>query len=149
MSKERYVVSAIERGTVIDHIVAGQGIRIIRLLQLADLKKQVTLGLNFPSKSLNLKDLIKITGKEITEEEASRIAIFAPQATINVVRNYEVIRKFQVELPKTIEKVIRCPNLYCITNHEPMSTSFFVKQFGHHVELECRYCEKSFSHDSY
>ena len=87
-------VSAIENGTVIDHIPAGQGMRIVRLLKLADHKKKVTLGLNLPSKSLGYKDLIKVEGREISVEEANQIALFAPKASINIIRNFQIQKKF-------------------------------------------------------
>jgi aspartate carbamoyltransferase regulatory subunit len=150
MEKEKKLsVAAIEHGTVIDHIPAGQGMRIVRLLKLADHKKKVTLGLNLPSQSLGYKDLIKVEGREVSEEEANQIALFAPKATINIIRNYQIEIKFSVSLPQTISKILNCPNQKCITNHEHVVSRFNVSRFGHKVMLQCDYCEKVFAHDSY
>jgi aspartate carbamoyltransferase regulatory subunit len=142
-------VAAIENGTVIDHIPAGQGMRIVRLLKLADHKNKVTLGLNLPSVSLKYKDLIKVEGREVSEEEANQIALFAPKATINIIRGYQIEKKFSVTLPETISKILACPNQKCITNHEQVNTRFRVSRYGQKVMLQCNYCEKGFAHDHY
>lgn len=142
-------VAAIEQGTVIDHIPAGQGMRIVRLLKLADHKKKVTLGLNLSSRSLGYKDIIKVEAREVTEEEANQIALFAPKATINIIRGYQITKKFSVTLPEAIAKILTCPNSQCITNHELIPTHFLVSRYGSKVMLQCNYCEKGFAHDQY
>ncbi|MCC5831521.1 MAG: aspartate carbamoyltransferase regulatory subunit [Chlamydiales bacterium] len=142
-------VAAIGEGTVIDHIPAGEGMRIVRLLELAGHRHQVTLGLNLPSKRLGYKDLIKVEGREVTEEEASQIAIFAPHATINIIRGYRIAKKFTVTLPEKVSQVLCCPNERCITNHESTPTRFEVSKRIRSVQLKCYYCEKSFAHDTF
>lgn len=146
--KKTLSVAAIEDGTVIDHIPAGQGLRIVHLLKLADHRKKVTLGLNLPSELFRFKDLIKVEGREITEEEASQIAVFAPKATISIIRGFQLERKFSVTLPETITRVLSCPNNRCITNHERVTPRFSVNRYGVNVHLQCHYCEKSFAHDT-
>ncbi|NGX62088.1 MAG: Aspartate carbamoyltransferase regulatory chain [Chlamydiae bacterium] len=140
-------VAAIENGTVIDHIPAGKGLRIAQLLQLAKGNKTVTLGLNLPSQSMGYKDLIKVEGKEISEREASLIALFAPNATISLIRAFERVEKFSVILPKEVENFLSCPNKCCLTSHEPIKSRFEVFKKGSKVELVCYYCEKGFFHD--
>lgn len=146
--KKTLSVAAIENGTVIDHIPAGQGLHVVDMLKLADHKKRVALGLNLPSQSLGYKDLIKVEGREITEEEANQIAIFAPKATISIIRNYDLARKFPVDLPQCITKIVHCPNARCITNHQRVQPAFAISRYGEKVELCCQYCEKSFFHDA-
>jgi aspartate carbamoyltransferase regulatory subunit len=141
-------VAAIERGSVVDHIPAGQGMRIVRLLKLASHQKKVTLGLNLPSKSMGYKDIIKVEEREITEEEAKQIAIFAPRATINYIVGYLIVKKFTVSMPTAISQLLSCPNHHCITNHEDVATHFKVYPSGRIVNLQCNYCEKSFAHDT-
>ena len=141
-------VAAIENGTVIDHIPAGQGMRIVRLLQLADHKHRVTLGLNLPSKGLSYKDLIKVDGREISEQEANQIALFAPKATLNIIRDYKIEKKFTVVFPEMISKVLPCPNQKCITNHEQSTPRFSVNRYGKKVMLQCIYCQTGFDHDA-
>ena len=140
-------VSAIKNGTVIDHIVPGQALAIVRLLNLAKHHKQVTLGLNLPSSTRQYKDIIKVEDRELTPEEANQVAIFSPKATINIIKDYEVVNKFFVEIPETISTVIRCPNPRCITNHEKMRSFFFVKQRMQSIDLQCKYCRKIFSQE--
>lgn len=146
--KKTLLVSAIKNGTVIDHISPGGAIKILRLLDLASHKKLVTMGLNLKSQANKFKDLIKVEDRELTEEEANRVAIFSPEATINIIKNYQVVKKFTVVIPKSVDSLIVCPNPKCITNHEPMATSFYVlHNGGKEVRLKCHYCEKIFNRD--
>lgn len=140
-----YKVFAIKEGTVIDHITAGHALKIIRLLNLADENRIVTVGLNFPSKKFGLKDLIKVENRELTPEEINRVAIFAPDATINIIKNHMVTKKFKAEIPAVIEYVVTCPNPQCITNHEDICTKFHVAYKNNSIYLKCHYCEKVFT----
>lgn len=139
-----FKVFAIKGGTAIDHIKAGQALKIIEVLKLNSDENIVTVGMNFPSKALKRKDLIKVEGRELTPEEANRVAILAPQATINIIRDFEVVKKFKVQIPEQVEKLITCPNPKCISNNENMKTIFYVTNKGQQVKLKCRYCEKTF-----
>lgn len=149
MIKKTLSVAAIGEGTVIDHIPAGYGMRIVRLLRLADHRNMVTLGLNLPSKRLGYKDLIKVEGREVSEEEAQQIAIFAPKATLNIIRDFQLVKKSTLTLPEKVEKILRCPNERCITHFEEMFTRFEVCQLPQAVRLKCAYCEKSFDHEKF
>lgn len=137
-------VSAIHNGTVIDHINSGQAFRIVHLLGLLDKKYKVTIGLNLPSKTMKFKDLIKIENYTLTNEEANDITIFAPEATINVIQNFEVVNKFITSLPTSISDVFICPNAACITHSEPVKTFFNIESQGKQVKLICKFCEKEF-----
>lgn len=141
-------VSAIKNGTVIDHIRAGQALRIVKLLRILDNKKnKVTLGLNLPSKLLGFKDLIKIESRVLTNDEANEIVIFAPEATINIIKDFEVTQKINTHLPKTIANVFICPNPLCVTHNEPVESHFIIEEQGKHIKLTCHYCEKEFDRD--
>lgn len=140
-------VFAIKEGTVIDHIPAKQALKIIQFLKLYNNERIVTAGFNFPSKTLKLKDIIKIEGRELTEEEANQVAILAPTATINIIKNFDLVKKFPVMIPAQVKKIVICPNPKCITNNENMETVFYTRAQGAKVDLQCRYCEKTFSQD--
>lgn len=141
-------VSAIKNGTVIDHIRAGQALRIVKLLEILDSKKnKVTLGLNLPSKLLGFKDLIKIENRVLTNDEANQIVVFAPEATINIIDEFEVIQKINTHLPQSIRNVFICPNPVCVTHNEPVESQFEIEELGKHIKLICHYCEKSFDRD--
>lgn len=137
-------VSAIHQGTVIDHITSGEALRIIYLLGLLENKHKVTIGLNLASKRLKFKDLIKIENHVLTSKDANDITIFAPEATINIIRNFEVVDKVTTTLPETISNVFICPNSDCITHVEPVKTFFKIESRGKQVNLLCKFCEKSF-----
>ncbi len=146
MTKEKkLLVNAIKNGTVIDHIKAGHALKIIRLLNLADYNKIVTVGLNLPSKSAGIKDLIKVEDRELTPAEIDRMAIFAPHGTINVIKKYEVIEKKHIKVPDMVEYVVVCPNPKCITNHENMNSKFYILTNKDEIKLKCHYCEKVFA----
>lgn len=140
------MVAAIKNGTVIDHITAGHALKIVRFLSLPLHKKVVTVGLNLPSRAMGHKDIIKVEGRELTPEEMSEVAIVAPGATVNIIRNYRIVKKFSVTLPPTIERFVVCPNKSCITNHEPMDTRFALER-RKTITLCCTYCEHLFSLD--
>lgn len=146
MSQTELLVAAIKDGSVVDHITAGHGFKIVQILRLSAHKKIVTVGLNLPSRAMKHKDLIKVEGRELTPSEGSEVALFAPQATINIIRDYKIVKKFSVVLPKTIEHLIVCPNPKCITNNEKMKSIFHIEQNGG-VLLTCNYCEKTFNEE--
>jgi aspartate carbamoyltransferase regulatory subunit len=145
INQKLLAVSMIEEGTVLDHISSGKGIFLVRLLKLESYPKKVTIGLNLPSRLLHRKDLIKVEGRKFTKSETSQIAVFSPQTTISIIQNFQVIEKYSVELPNTIEHhSILCPNIHCITNNENIYRIFDVLPFKKTIQLRCRYCEKNF-----
>lgn len=137
-------VSAIQNGTVVDHITTDQTMRIMSMLRLLDKKHKVTVGFNLPSKSMKFKDLIKIEDHELTPEEANQISVFAPDATINIIKNYEVVKKLETKMPDRINAIFVCPNSACITHVEPVDSFFYIREHGKVMNLVCHYCEKSF-----
>lgn len=139
-------VEAISNGTVIDHIPAHVGFKLLTLFKLIDTEQRVTIGLNLPSNALGKKDLIKIEDTFLTEVQANQLALYAPQATVNRIENYQVTHKFTLALPETINGVLVCPNSNCISRSELTASNFNVKQMDKTVRLQCQYCEKEFSH---
>lgn len=140
-------VSAIKNGTVIDHIRPGQAPRIMHLLNVFQSKNKVTVGLNLPSKLIGLKDLLKIENRVLTNDEANEVVIFAPEATINIIKDFEVIKKITTHLPQTITGVFLCANPVCITHQEPVESLFHIEDQGKQIKLLCHYCEKAFDRD--
>lgn len=143
--QKTWPVAAIRNGTVIDHISAGQALKIIHLLKLSQHQKLVTLGLNLPSKTLNIKDLIKVEEWELTPEKANQVAILSPKSTINIIQEHEVVRKFQVNIPTVLNGIFICPNPNCISNHTSMTSCFNISQRHFNILMQCKYCRKSFS----
>ena len=134
-------VSAIENGTVIDHIPAKNLFKVIQILGLDKIDNQITFGTNLDSKKLRQKAIIKISGVFFEDEDINRIALVAPDAKLNIIRDYEVIEKKVVKAPDNITGIAKCMNPKCITNFESVVTKFKVVS-KKNVALKCHYCEK-------
>jgi aspartate carbamoyltransferase regulatory subunit len=139
-------VEAIKCGTVIDHIPAQIGFKLLSLFKLTETEQRITIGLNLPSNELGRKDIIKIENTFLTEQQVNQLAVYAPKATVNRIDDYEVVKKLMPSLPEHIDGVLRCPNSNCISRSEPVASSFAVKQRQGEVHLQCKYCEKEFEH---
>ncbi|MEW7312416.1 aspartate carbamoyltransferase regulatory subunit [Buttiauxella gaviniae] len=139
-------VEAIKRGTVIDHIPAQVGFKLLTLFQLTETDQRITIGLNLPSREQGRKDLIKIENTFLTDEQVNQLALYAPHATVNRIDEYEVVGKSKPSLPSRIDKVLVCPNTNCISRSEPVHSSFAVKKRDENISLKCKYCEKEFAH---
>ncbi|WP_375751469.1 aspartate carbamoyltransferase regulatory subunit [Vibrio sp. HN007] len=147
MAKTKLQVEAIRNGTVIDHIPANVGIKVLRLFSKDQRNQRITIGLNLPSSELGAKDLIKIENVYITEEQANQLALYAPKATVNQIEEYDVTKKMNLSLPESIQAVFACPNTNCISHGEPVDSSFNVIKKKEDVQLKCKYCEKVFSRE--
>ena len=141
MSHKELRVSKIKDGTVIDHIRSGYALDVVKILGITGKEKRVmTIGINVPSKQFGLKDIVKIEGKALSPQEVNRIALVAPRASINIVRDYLVVKKLEVKLPPEIEGIIECTNPCCITNaNQPVISKFHVKN-EEPLLLKCHYC---------
>lgn len=137
--KKSLAVAALKNGTVIDHIPAEALFKCVKILDLAHFTKQLTIGNNLHSDKLGAKGIIKMADVFLPEEDINRIALVAPTAVINVIRNYEVVEKRPVILPETIIGIVRCANPKCITNNEPMRTKFNVVDPSSQT-IRCHYC---------
>ena len=147
MSKQLLSVEAIEKGTVIDHIPAGKGLAILRQFKLLHYGNAVTVGFNLPSKAQGNKDIIKISGVSLDENAANQLALFAPEATVNTIENFNVVQKRHLTLPDSVSEVFRCPNSNCASHGEPVKSRFYVRQKNGEIKLKCHYCEKTFPRD--
>ena len=141
MKDKQLIVNAIKNGTVIDHIPARNLFKVISILNLEQIDSQITFGTNLESKKLGSKAIIKIADKYFLDEEINKIALVAPQAKLNIIRDYEVIEKRVVEVPDSFIGFVKCVNPKCITNHENITTRFTVIS-KNEVALKCNYCEK-------
>jgi aspartate carbamoyltransferase regulatory subunit len=140
-NKKHLSVTAIENGTVIDHIPSNSVFRVLHILDLENNKNQVLLGDNLDSRKFGKKGLIKISNTFFDKDDINRIAIVAPSATIIEIRNFEVVSKKQVQVPDDIQAMIKCFNPNCITNIEAVPTRFHVVDKVE-MKLQCQYCEK-------
>ena len=143
MEKEKeFKVTAIQNGTVIDHIPSAQLFKVIEILGLEHWAHQMTFGTNLESKKLGKKAIIKITDCFFEEDDMNRIALIAPQARFNIIRDYQVVEKRTVSIPETIIGIARCVNPKCVTNNQAIATRFNSQITEKGIVLTCRYCEK-------
>jgi aspartate carbamoyltransferase regulatory subunit len=142
--RKHLVISKIRSGTVIDHIPPGMALLVLKILGISPGSKEaVSMAMNVPSSKMGKKDIVKVEGKFISDEELNRISLIAPEATINLVEDFEITRKFAVELPEVVEKIISCPNQNCISNSkEPINSRFKIFVVGKKVTAKCDYCGK-------
>ncbi len=138
---KEFVVSAIENGTVIDHIPAQSVFQVIHILNLDKYGNQILFGTNLDSNKYGKKGIIKVTNKYFKPVEINKIALVAPTATLIIIKDFRVIEKKKVEIPDTIETFVQCVNPNCITNHEDVPTKFKVLDKVD-SRLKCTYCEK-------
>lgn len=141
MKDKKMEVSAIENGTVIDHIPAKVLFKVIAILGLDHIDKPITFGTNLDSKKLGKKAIIKLSDTFFMDKDINKIALVAPQAKLNIIKNYTVVEKKIVEVPDEIVGIAKCVNPQCITNNEKIITKFQVLSKSE-VKLKCHYCEK-------
>ena len=143
MAEVELKVRPIKNGTVIDHIAAGQALNVLKILGISGTADAtLSVVINVESEKHGKKDIVKVEDRELMEEEVDRIALIAPAATINIIRDYKVIEKYLVDLPDEIVGVVRCQNPSCISNtSEPIKSRMLVKA-KNPVLLRCVYCEQ-------
>ena len=140
-NKHAMQVSALCNGTVIDHIPADKLFAVVNLLDIPSISNNVTRGYNLESKKLCKKGRIKIADCFFSDDEVSKISVVAPNVVLNTIRDYKVVEKRELRMPDELHNIIKCNNLNCITNNEPMATHFTVSN-REEGTLKCRYCEK-------
>ena len=145
-TNDKLLVEAIANGTVIDHIAPGQAMNILRLFNFIGKHNQITVGFNLKSGEMGAKDIIKIADVTFSPSETEQLAILAPDATVNSIKDYKVVDKYKLRLPNEIKGAFECPNSNCITHVEkgaPARFSIF-KEEGK-VMMRCHYCERVFA----
>lgn len=141
-TKKEIKITPIRNGTVIDHINHGQAPNVLKILGItAGTDMIVSLVMNVRSRKFGEKDIVMIENKELNLTETNQIALIAPQATLNIIRNCQVVAKESVKLPDRVEGILKCPNPSCISNaeNEPISSKFNIKN-DNPPKVHCHYC---------
>jgi aspartate carbamoyltransferase regulatory subunit len=141
MSESDLIVRRIKDGTVIDHIEAGKGLKVLNALEIDGKDGNViTIALNVPSAKVAKKDIIKVENRFLKDDDTNKLALIAPKATVNIIKDYKLVEKRRVTLPNEIERIFRCSNPECITNSDEDIESIMdvVDKTG--LVLRCRYC---------
>ena len=144
MTEVELKVRKIKNGSVIDHISAGYGLSVLKILGITkDTAEPVAVAMHVTSpKSGQTKDIIKLENRELKEHEVNKLALIAPKATINIIRDYNVAEKMQVQLLDKIYDIVKCINPACITNTEEPTKPIFTIVSKEPIKLKCDYCKK-------
>lgn len=135
-------IQPIKDGTVIDHITAGNAVKVLHILEIPKTSSSiVSVAMNVKSR-LGKKDIVKVENRELDTNEVDKIALIAPKATINIIREYEVAEKHRVKLPDEIIGIVCCSNPTCVSNSsEPVKSRFKVISKDP-TRIKCYYCER-------
>ena len=136
-------VDSIQNGIVIDHITAGQGMRLYELLGLDELDVSVALIKNVVSKKMGRKDIIKIDADIPVNVDI--IGFVDPGATVNFIKNGELVDKKTIEMPEILTNVLKCKNPRCISSCEQELSQIFRLTDREHKVYRCIYCETKWS----
>lgn len=136
-------VNALESGTVIDHIPSDVLFKVINILGLERIETNMTFGMNLESKRFGKKGIIKISARFPDDKDLNKIALVAPYAKINIIKDYKVVEKKTVQVPEKVVGIANCMNPKCVTNVEShVTTKFSVLKQNGCIDLKCHYCEK-------
>ncbi len=145
MEEQTLKIQKIKNGIVIDHIPCGMALKVLKILNIeGDIGSTVSLVMHVKSR-MGWKDVVKIEDRYLEEKEIDKIALIAPTATVNVIKDYRVVKKHKVHIPEEIRGIVRCMNPRCITNQrEPVTPEFRVVSKDP-VIIKCKYCEREMS----
>lgn len=132
-------IDSINNGIVIDHIQAGSGMKLYELLGLGNLECSVAIIKNVQSKKMGKKDIIKIDADIPVDIDA--IGYVDPNATVNIIKDGELVEKKDIALPKKLVNVLKCKNPRCIVSVEQELDNIFVLSDAEEKVYRCLYCE--------
>ena len=133
------IIGKIENGIVLDHIKAGAGMKLYKILGLDSLDCQVALIKNAESQKLGRKDIIKID--RIIDVNLDAIGYIDAGITLNIIENGKLAKRTHIEPPEEITDVIKCKNPRCITTTEQELPHVFKLTDRENLVYRCIYCE--------
>lgn len=140
--KKELKIPLIKDGTVIDHITAGNAVKVLHILGIPKTTSSVvSVAMNVNSK-MGKKDIVKVENRELDPQEVDKIALIAPKATINIIRDYKVAKKHKVELPDEVIGIVSCSNPTCVSNAKEPVKSRFKVVCKDPPRIKCYYCER-------
>ena len=134
-------VNSINFGIVIDHIAAGNGIKIFEKLKLGEVNFPVVLLINVSSSKLGRKDIIKIENK--IDVDLTMLGLIDPNITVNIIENNKIVNKMSINIPKEVQGLFKCKNPRCVSNFdEYVSPKFKLAHSNGKIHYRCSYCEE-------
>ena len=144
--QDKMKIRKIENGVVIDHVPTGKGMMVLSILGIDEkFPATVSMVMNTPSSAFGQKDIIKIEDRNLADKEINKIALIAPNATVNYIQNFQVVRKHKIVAPDSFEDVIRCPNPKCISNFEGKPVLNVEEKSP--LKVRCYYCERVYAQE--
>jgi aspartate carbamoyltransferase regulatory subunit len=146
MAEEQQLVRRIKNGTVLDHIEQGSALKVLEALNVTgDNGNIVAVAMNVESKRYGKKDIIKVENKFLEPSETNRIALISPKASVNIIKDYKIVEKRNIEIPESFVNVFKCPNPTCVSNaREPLEPVIDIVKKDP-VVLRCKYCRRLFA----
>lgn len=132
-------IDSIKNGIVIDHITAGLGMELYRLLSLDELDCTVALIKNVSSRKMGKKDIIKIDAA--IDLNMDILGYVDENVTVNIIRGDKIVEKKRIALPERLINVISCKNPRCITSCEQELPHIFRLTDPEKRVYRCLYCE--------
>ena len=132
-------IEKIKNGIVIDHIKAGQGIKIFNWLGLGKASYTVAFVVNAYSSNMEKKDIIKIDNAITIDYHL--LGLIDPNITVNVIENERVTEKIKLCLPEKVEDILKCKNPRCVTSAEKYLPHLFVLEDREKGTYRCEYCD--------
>lgn len=134
-------VNSINCGIVIDHISAGNGIKIFEKLKLGEFNFPVVLLMNVSSNKLGRKDIIKIENK--IDVDLTMLGLIDPNITVNIIENDKIVHKMNVTIPNEVKGLFKCKNPRCVSNFDEYVTpKFHLAKTNGKIHYRCSYCEE-------
>lgn len=140
--KTTMLVRKIPDGSVIDHIAAGKALSVLRLLgNPQENGFTIAMVMNVSSSKMGRKDIVKVEGIELSQEQVQKLAIIAPRASVNIVRSYRVVAKRNAVPPRTLRGILNCTATTCVSVREKDSApSIFFISGRSPLRYRCKYC---------
>ena len=133
------IIGKIKDGIVLDHITAGRGMEIYKVLGLDKLDCTVAMIKNADSIKKGKKDIIKVG--QIIDLNFDVLGYIDPGITVNIIRDGELVKREHLTLPERVRDIIKCKNPRCITSTEQELVQEFRLTDREKKIYRCIYCE--------
>ncbi|GMO32360.1 MAG: aspartate carbamoyltransferase regulatory subunit [Termitinemataceae bacterium] len=135
------IIDKIKNGIVLDHIKAGQGVRIFNWLLLEKSPHTIAFVVNAVSSAMGKKDIIKIY--DTIDINMDVLGLIDPSITVNIVKDEIITKKIPLKLPKRVENILFCKNPRCITATEKYVPHIFNLVDASTETYRCEYCDET------
>ncbi|MFR3310000.1 MAG: aspartate carbamoyltransferase regulatory subunit [Christensenellales bacterium] len=139
------IIGQIRDGIVLDHITAGNGIRIYDILGLGKLDCTVAMIKNADSSKMGKKDIIKVG--QVIDLDFAVLGYIDPGITVNIIRDGKLLKREHLSLPERVTGIIKCKNPRCITSCEQELEQEFRLTDRENKVYRCVYCDSEAPRD--